>query len=110
MIKILITGGNGYIAKSLYNAFKDTYDVTSISRNDFDLSSFNSLNKFFRDKYFDVVIHCAVSGGSRLKQETTTDMDANLAMYYNHISFLYILKIIILNSFFKLCNILNIFI
>ena len=83
MIKILITGGNGYIAKSLYNAFKDTYDVTSISRNDFDLSSFNSLNKFFRDKYFDVVIHCAVSGGSRLKQETTTDMDANLAMYYN---------------------------
>ena len=46
MIKILITGGNGYIAKSLYNAFKDTYEVTSISRNNFDLSSFNSLNKY----------------------------------------------------------------
>jgi len=82
-MKILITGGNGYIAKSLYTAFKDIYDVTSICRNDFDLTSFQSMNKFFQDKYYDVVIHCAVSGGSRLKQETSADMDINLAMYYN---------------------------
>jgi len=83
MIKILITGGNGYVAKSLYNAFKDVYDVTSISRKDFDLTAFQSMNKFFQDKYYDVVIHCAVSGGSRLKPDTTADMDINLAMYYN---------------------------
>ena len=37
-MKILITGGNGYIAKNLYNAFKDKYDVTSITRQDFDLT------------------------------------------------------------------------
>lgn len=82
-MKILITGGNGYIAKSIFNTLKDKYNITSITRQDFDLTdSFKTL-KYFSNKYFDVVIHCAVSGGSRLKQETWSDMDSNLKMYYN---------------------------
>jgi GDP-L-fucose synthase len=85
-LKILITGGNGYIAKSIFNALKDKYDITSITRQDFDLiNSFETL-KYFSNKHFDVVIHCAVSGGSRLKQETWSDMDSNLKMYYNLLS------------------------
>jgi dTDP-4-dehydrorhamnose reductase len=85
-MKILITGGNGYIAKSLYNAFKDKYNVISITRQDFDLTdSFETL-KYFSNKYFDVVIHCAVSGGHRLKSDTYKDMDNNLKMYYNLLS------------------------
>ncbi len=82
-MRILITGGNGYIGKSLYNAFKNTYDITIISRNDFDLTSYDSMNEFFQNKYFDVVIHCAVQGGSRLKSDSYKDMDCNLIMYYN---------------------------
>jgi len=82
-MKILITGGRGYIAKSLYNAFKDKYDITCITRQDFDLTDQFETSKYFSNKYFDVVIHCAVSGGSRLKQETWRDMDDNLKMYYN---------------------------
>lgn len=82
-LKILITGGTGYIATSLFNAFKDDYDVLTISRKDFDMTSFRSMNDFFQGKYFDVVIHTAVSGGSRLKKETSRDMDDNLTMYYN---------------------------
>lgn len=82
-MKVLITGGNGYIAKNLYDAFKDKYDVTSITRQDFDLTdSFETL-KYFSNKYFDIVVHCAVSGGSRLRPDTWGDMDNNLKMYYN---------------------------
>lgn len=85
-LKILITGANGYIGKSLYNALKSTHDVTVITRKDFDLTdSFETL-KFFSDKYFDVVIHCAVSGGSRLKTDTWQVADNNLKMYYNLLS------------------------
>jgi nucleoside-diphosphate-sugar epimerase len=83
MKNILITGGNGYIAKSIYNAFKDKYNVTSITRLDFDLTDSFSTLKYFSNKYFDIVIHCAVSGGSRLKPDTWGDMDNNLKMYYN---------------------------
>lgn len=82
-MKVLITGGSGYIAQSLLNAFRDEYQITTISRNNFDLTSFRDLNKFLIGKYFDVVIHTAVSGGSRLKKDTQQDMDNNLQMYYN---------------------------
>jgi len=82
-LKILITGGNGYIAKNLYKSLKNEYDITCITRQDFDLTAFQAMNNFFQDKYFDVVIHCAVQGGSRLKQDSYKDMDVNLTMYYN---------------------------
>jgi dTDP-4-dehydrorhamnose reductase len=85
-MNILITGGNGYVAKSLYNAFKDQYNVTSITRQDFDLTDSSETIKYFSDKYFDVVIHCAIVGGSRLKSEDSSVIDQNLQMYYNLLS------------------------
>ena len=82
-MNILITGGNGYIAKSIYSSLKDKYNITCISRQDFDLSDPFETIKYFSDKYFDVVIHCAVSGGNRLRPDTLNDLDNNLKMYYN---------------------------
>jgi len=82
-MKILITGGSGYIAKSLYNAYKDRYDITSITRKDLDLVDPEATIQWFSDKHYDVLIHCAVEGGSRLKSDTFADMDKNLRMYYN---------------------------
>ena len=82
-MKILITGGNGYVAKSLYNNLKDKYDITCITRQDFDLTNSLETIKFFSDKYFDIIIHTAIVGGSRLKPEDSSIMDQNLQMYYN---------------------------
>ena len=82
-MKILITGKSGYVAKSLYNALKDKYEITMVGRSDFDLTSSIETRVFLSDKHFDVVIHTAVSGGSRLRKDTSKDMDLNLKMYYN---------------------------
>ena len=82
-MKILITGGNGYIAKSLYSALHNKYDLTVISRRDFDLTCWASTSKFFENKSFDIVIHTATSGGSRLKVETDSVIRENLLMYRN---------------------------
>jgi len=82
-MKILITGGNGYIAKSLYESLKDKYNITAIGRKNFDLTNYKLLDSYLKHTYFDVVIHCAVTGGSRLKIDTFGDMDNNLKMYYN---------------------------
>jgi nucleoside-diphosphate-sugar epimerase len=85
-MNVLITGGNGYVAKSLYNALKEKYNITLITRKNFDLTdSFETL-KFFSNKYFDIVIHTAAVGGSRLKPENSSTMDQNLQMYYNLLS------------------------
>jgi nucleoside-diphosphate-sugar epimerase len=82
-MKILITGANGYIGNSLYNALKDKYDVTTITRKDFDLVNIQSMIEFFKGKYFDVVMHCAITGGGRLKEDSWEVMNINLCMHYN---------------------------
>jgi nucleoside-diphosphate-sugar epimerase len=85
-MNVLITGGNGYVAKSLYSALKEKYNITLITRKNFDLTdSFETL-KFFSNKYFDIVIHTAAVGGSRLTPENSSTMDQNLQMYYNLLS------------------------
>ena len=82
-MKILITGGNGYIAKSLHNALKNDYQVHTISRDTCNLIDSFEVQKFFATREFDVVIHCAVEGGSRLVPDSSTVLDNNLKMYYN---------------------------
>jgi nucleoside-diphosphate-sugar epimerase len=82
-LKILITGGNGYIGKSLIKYLSKKHFVTSINRNDFDLTDFNETQNWFNDKLFDVVIHTAISGGSRLNIDEFDVVDRNLVMYYN---------------------------
>lgn len=84
-MKILITGGNGYIARSLYNKLTG-YDITSISRSNFDLTNRKDTNNWFEDKYFDVVIHTAILGGSRLEQDDEKVFFNNLSMFYNLLS------------------------
>jgi nucleoside-diphosphate-sugar epimerase len=60
------------------------YKVTTISRNDFDLRDSEALSSWFsKQPYFDVVIHTAIDGGSRMKQDDNSVIDNNLKMYYN---------------------------
>ena len=85
-MRILITGANGYIGKSLYNALKDKYNVTAITRNSFDLTDATAMYKFFQSKLnFDLVLHCAASTNPR---DTNWNIaDFNLTMYYNLLQF-----------------------
>ena len=50
-MKILITGGNGYIAKSLYSSLKNSYEITTLTRNNFDLNHFRVLDSYLKHKY-----------------------------------------------------------
>jgi GDP-L-fucose synthase len=81
--KILITGGNGYISKSLFNNLKTKYQITLVTRDDFDLSDSRAVAEWFSNKKYDVVIHAAAVGGSRLLDEDNQIIDQNLQMYYN---------------------------
>lgn len=82
-MKVLITGGNGYIAKSLYDTLKNDYEVFTVNRNTCNLTDSFEVLKYFSSREFDVVIHCAVEGGSRLNPDSSTVLDNNLKMYYN---------------------------
>ena len=83
-MNILITGGIGYIATSLYGmdiAFED--NIHTITRKDFDLTDRHATDKWFEEKYFDVIIHTAVKGGSRLLVDGGNIFYENIQMFYN---------------------------
>lgn len=83
-MKILITGSKGYIGSNLLSYFKGTsYSVHGINRDIIDLNDLSSLQYWIQDKFFDVVIHTAIKGGSRLKSDTSEVIDTNLKMYLN---------------------------
>jgi GDP-L-fucose synthase len=82
-VSILITGGRGYIARRLYSALKLKHNITLVTRDDFDLTSWKETTSFLQGKYFDVIIHTAVVGGNRLVEESDKTLTQNLLMYYN---------------------------
>lgn len=85
-MKVLVTGGNGYVAKKLITGLSD-YDVEVITRADLDLTDENACRIFFYNKSYDVVIHTAIEGGSRLKEDNTKVLENNLKMYFNLINY-----------------------
>ena len=80
---ILITGGNGYIAKALYDNLNHKHNITTITRQNFDLSSYDATCEWFNERHFDVVLHTAIAGGSRLHEDDSVVLQQNLAMYNN---------------------------
>jgi nucleoside-diphosphate-sugar epimerase len=82
-MRILITGGNGYVAKSITSSLWNRYHIISPGREELDLLDSKSVDTFFEGKYFDAVIHTAIVGGSRLKEEDETVSFYNLIMFYN---------------------------
>lgn len=81
--KILITGKNGYVGKSILKALSHIYDVDTICRENFDLNDNYLTLKWFENKYYDTIIHTAIKGGSRLKKDESSVLDNNIKMYLN---------------------------
>jgi len=87
-MKILITGANGYIGKTLVNKLKEDHEIVPLTRDIVDLTNSNQVNSFFQQKrgsgkLFDWIIHTATKGGSRLLNEDCSILFDNLKMHYN---------------------------
>jgi GDP-L-fucose synthase len=85
-MKILITGGNGYIAKSIKNSLWEKYHIMAPGKDELDLTDSKSVDNFFKNKYFDVVIHTAIKGVANTRDPDETISFWNLVMFYNLLS------------------------
>lgn len=54
---MLITGANGMLGKSLSKLFPESTLLNG--KKDLDLTNIKETNKWFKDKHFDTIIHCA---------------------------------------------------
>jgi GDP-L-fucose synthase len=82
-MNILITGGNGFIGRNLIKSLNDNHTIFSPNSKELDLTNSNQVDDYLRSKYFDCVIHCAVSGGRRNKLDSPYTTYDNLIMFFN---------------------------
>jgi nucleoside-diphosphate-sugar epimerase len=95
MIKILITGGNGNLAKIIKKNLGLLYFIQSPSRQELDILNIEQINGFLKDKEFDILIHAAILGGRRTKEETSDLFYKNVLMFENIMLFSDKFKLII---------------
>jgi nucleoside-diphosphate-sugar epimerase len=85
--KILITGGNGNIACIIKNELKDIYEITAPTRETLDVLNYENIKKYLSLNTFDVLIHTAIKGGRRTKEENGDIVYINLLMFENILKF-----------------------
>lgn len=69
-MKILLTGGSGFIGRNLFEALGGRYEVFAPSHREFDVTDTAAVDRLFRERRFDAVLHAAVQGGNRVLETT----------------------------------------
>lgn len=64
--KILLTGGSGFIGRNILESFlAEKYDIYHPSRQELNLTDYDCVKSYFKDKTFDVVFHSATKPGQQ---------------------------------------------
>lgn len=84
--KVLITGASGFVGRNLAEQLVDEYDLLLPTHQELDLLDEEEVKKYFKKHAINVVIHCAVVGGSRSKQQPSDALTKNLKMFFNIIN------------------------
>ncbi len=80
---ILITGGSGYIGRNLQAYLKNSYRILAPSHRDLDLVDSNAVEAYLKRRTVDVIINCAVVGGSRIEEHVAGSIATNLRIFFN---------------------------
>jgi nucleoside-diphosphate-sugar epimerase len=78
-MKVCVLGAGGFVGKNL---LRDT-DWVGVTRQDLDLTDQKAVEEYFDVHDYDVVIHCAVVGGSRLSLDNGEVIHKNILMFEN---------------------------
>lgn len=79
MVRVCVLGAGGFLGRNLLSGT----DWIGVTRKDLDLTDQKSVEDYFSKNKYDVVIHCAVVGGSRLAPDDGKVTHINLLMFEN---------------------------
>jgi len=83
--KILITGGDGFLGRNIYENLCDKYNITKINRYDLDLLNTKDVGEYLKNNKFDIVLHTAnydVTSKISIKDPKKV-VESNLRMFFN---------------------------
>lgn len=81
-MKILVIGSNSFLAKEIREYFYDR-DFLYVDRKIIDLENKQSVDSFFSNNYYDVVINTCTVGGKRGIIDNFNVLNSNLSMFNN---------------------------
>src|SRR3989344_1114492 len=84
-MKILITGGNGFIARNLTEQLSREYNVISVNRQKLNLLDSKSVADCLKSSKFDVAVHTANydAAPKHSMKDPAKVLENNLKMYFN---------------------------
>lgn len=80
---IFITGAGGFIGRNLKEKFEKKYNLLTPGHKELDLLNEKAVDNFFKRNKIDVVINCAVIGGSRKEEHVESALLGNLRIFFN---------------------------
>jgi len=82
-MKMLITGGSGFIGKNLFEFLSERYDCLAPTHKELELLNTNAVARFFQSNKFDIVIHAAGIPYSRKIKDPKNVAFGNIKMFFN---------------------------
>lgn len=83
MMRILVTGGSGFIGRNLVQHFASTYEVLAPSSAELDLLKEQEVREYLGAHDFDVIVHAAATRSNRRVAAPPDLLDRNLRMFFN---------------------------
>ncbi len=79
-MKILVTGGSGFIGKAFLKKYRKTFDIVAPTHSQMDLTDARAIDALFMKHKFDAVLHLA--GSAEGRESSSIEVD-NLIMFKN---------------------------
>lgn len=82
-MKILITGGSGFIGRNLIEYLSQKHEIFAPTHKELELLDEDAVKDYFITHQIDVVIHSAVKPGHRNAKDPTNQLYNNARMFFN---------------------------
>ena len=82
-MRILITGGSGFIGRNLAEQFASIYEVLTPSSSELDLLKERDVREYLTANSFDVIVHTATTRSNRRLAGPPDLLDRNCRMFFN---------------------------
>lgn len=82
-MKIFLTGSTGYIGRNLIEKLGNKHKIFSPTHKLLDLLNYEQVEEYFKKHHFDIVINCAIVGGSHSEENVENALYQNLRIFVN---------------------------
>ena len=82
-MNILLTGGSGFVGRSIISHLGDKYNIVAPTSSELNLTNSDEVDYYINKDNFHFIVNCSVKGGRRTNIDTEKDFYDNIKMFDN---------------------------